>query len=178
MSRPWFLTGHEIREPCVFNISRQLTPAEALLFQDLQVALESTILDFDMLPAVNDGDSGCRGKTRCHSCFSETAHGVSRLVFAAKAPYRGFYAGEATTKPPRSHAVSAGLTSRMPYARGMVRLTQRVRQQIKDGLKKVYLVFCDLSKVLCGCAALRIAARWRQRSYIPALNGGVLRTVR
>ena len=36
----------------------------------------------------------------------------------------------------------------------------------------------DLSKFLCGSAAQGIAARWRQRPYIPALNGGVLRAIR
>jgi len=36
--------------------------------------------------------------------------------------------------------------------------------------EKVYLVFCDLSKFLCGAAAQGIAPRWGQRSYIPSFK--------
>ena len=36
--------------------------------------------------------------------------------------------------------------------------------------EKVYLVFCDLCKLLCPSGAQGIAARWRQRSYIPSLK--------
>ena len=104
------------------------------------------------------------------------AQGVLSLVFALLSPHGGFYGYEPTPYPPRSHAVSAGLTSRMPYARGMVQLTQRVRQQIKDGLKKVYLVFCDLSKLLCGCAAQGIGLT-ANFLISPWLKPGALRKV-
>src|SRR5262245_40347310 len=82
-----------------------------------------------------------------HSCFSDTALGDMRLVFAARFPITvDFTLVKATAYPRRSHIVSTGLTSRMPYGRGLRGCRRNGRQQIKRYLERVYLVFCNLCK--------------------------------
>lgn len=71
-----------------------------------------------MLLAVNGEDSHL---WEVVPCFSETAQEVFGLVFAHMAPLGGFYACEATRKPPRSHCLSTGLTSPVPLGRGLGR---------------------------------------------------------
>jgi len=82
-----------------------------------------------------------------HSCFFDTALGDMRLVFAARFPIAGdFTLMKATAYPRRSHIVSTGFTSRMPYGRGLRGCRRIGRQQIKRYLERVYLGFCDLCK--------------------------------
>lgn len=68
-----------------------------------------------MLPMPKGRGFRLPGKPRCHSCFSDPAHGAVRLVFATPVPCLGtFTLAKATRKSPQ---VSHGLGRLyVPYA--------------------------------------------------------------
>ena len=101
-------------------------------------------LQLDMLPAVNDGDSGS-GAPIPVSQYLPT--GFCAWFSLQKSPCRGLLRWrKQPPNPRRSHVHSAGLTSRMPYGRGVDSVTNRVAMQIKSYLIKVYLGICNLCK--------------------------------
>lgn len=75
--------------------------------------------DLDMLPGLKAEDSGCRENPVPFLFLRDCPRGHALGFRCTVSPLRGFYAGEATAYPRRSHCLSAGLTSRMPYGRGL-----------------------------------------------------------
>ena len=95
----------------------------------------------DMLPAVNGGDSGDQTP---HSCFLDTAHGDSRLVFATYAPLGAFTLAKQPPNPVGLILSQQALLPVCPTVGAYAADAAKDGSRLSRYSRRAYPVFCNL----------------------------------